>query len=636
MSDEELERRAQEMAEKSLANLPQKVRETKLAAVKAGILKRLRSQPQAASASAPPPAAPSPPSAPASAPAPAPPSAAAHTPAAAAFPAAFAELYDPFAPAQVFAPAAQRRAAELFNPFARAAPASTPPPVAEAAAATRGTAPGAAAEQEQDLELERVVGLRRPPTELPPPQDGVEACGDDPWFADPQVRLALRDAVELAHAEFKILVGDPAEEIVRILPKDGRQVGAGAVLRLGGYHLGGFGEVDVAYAYRQLSRALHPDKNRDNPDAGTAFNRLHDAQGELKKGLEATRRVVKRLSAPFLEGDVSQEELKRPQEALFAAAARTLSAVLSLSGEGEAPAAARVRAAACLQVTAARGGGRWAAPIDGRPETLLGFWLQDPDILQEFGSMALRGAYDCAPKRYRAHFLSLLARVAQFEGVRSGGCVRQQWAAVWETFPELQLWQELLSLLRKKSLVHGRAPQRKKQQEQEEELRQWLQAEEGGSSLPKQQKDKKRKRGTTAEEEEVWSQWGRRWRRMIRAVLPSGAAAAAPWSDPEVRKLCAALWRDFADPLSSGDGGTDADGARRCLGLFRTGSRGAADVAAQRGAAPAEWAFVPATDLLLIVGEGIVGTTVEGVFADGPASRQRLAYASAVFQTMMS
>ena len=33
--------------------------------------------------------------------------------------------------------------------------------------------------------------------------------------------------------------------------KDGRVPFAGAVLRLGGAHLGGYGESDIAYAYRQ-------------------------------------------------------------------------------------------------------------------------------------------------------------------------------------------------------------------------------------------------------------------------------------------------------------------------------------------------------------------------------------------------
>ena len=42
---------------------------------------------------------------------------------------------------------------------------------------------------------------------------------------------------------------------------------AGAVLRLGGSHVGGYGEPDIAYAYRHLSRALHPDKNPTVEDA---------------------------------------------------------------------------------------------------------------------------------------------------------------------------------------------------------------------------------------------------------------------------------------------------------------------------------------------------------------------------------
>eukprot|EP00971_Amphidinium_carterae_P309590 6152457-Amphidinium_carterae.1 len=37
---------------------------------------------------------------------------------------------------------------------------------------------------------------------------------------------------------------------------------------------------------------------------------------------------------------------------------------------------------------------------------------------------------------------------------------------------------------------------------------------------------------------------------MIQAVLPGGRSAAVPWSDPELRKLCAALWRDFVDLLT--------------------------------------------------------------------------------------
>ena len=46
---------------------------------------------------------------------------------------------------------------------------------------------------------------------------------------------------EYYHAEQKILVGNPADEIKRICPGGGRVLGAGAVLRLGGPILGGLG-----------------------------------------------------------------------------------------------------------------------------------------------------------------------------------------------------------------------------------------------------------------------------------------------------------------------------------------------------------------------------------------------------------
>ena len=42
----------------------------------------------------------------------------------------------------------------------------------------------------------------------------------------------------------------------RQLFQDGRVLGAGAVLRLGGAHLGGYGESDIAYAYRQVCRLV--------------------------------------------------------------------------------------------------------------------------------------------------------------------------------------------------------------------------------------------------------------------------------------------------------------------------------------------------------------------------------------------
>lgn len=541
-ADPDLDVRAEQMALKSLASLPEEVRAAKMPAVKAGILKRLQAQANKS----------------------------------------------------------------LFN----TGPAPPPPcsRTAPLSGATSIFVSSHVGEEEEDIE--RPVGLRRPPTELPPPQDGVEACGDDPWFADPQIRLALRDAVEVAHSELKILVRDPAEEIARILPRDGYILGAGAVLRLGGQHLGGYGDADIKYAYRQLSRALHPDKNPDNPDASEAFKRLANAQRELQDGLAHARSTLRKLSAPFRDGAVPEEELIRPQEALFAESTHLLSAILAVATEGIVPPAARQRAAQHLKVPTTSGGGSWAVA----PGNIVSDWLQSSEFLDAYGTPWLRMAYDCAAKRYRAHFLCTLARLAQLEDRTR--CIRQVWADVFTSFPEMGLWEKLREQLKWKCRKHRGRRDRSRSPRHARDVYDPFQDQEAEVEAP------------------VWSKWAERWRKMIRAVFPGGNAAAVAWSDPELRKLCAALWRDFVDPLERGTTNPDTEAAKRALGLFKTESRGAADICTQKGAAPPEWAFVPAADILLIVGEGMIGITAEGVFRDGESS-QRMPFASAIFQTMM-
>lgn len=182
-----------------------------------------------------------------------------------------------------------------------------------------------------DEELEALRCSLRAAKALPPPQDGVEAFGDEPWFAAcGGTRQALAEATELIHGSFKILVGDANGEIERVC---GRSLRAGAVLRLGGAH-GGFGEADVAYAYRQLSRALHPDKNPSNPLASEAFRRLKEAEEELKLTLEAQRQLLRRFSAVFIKKEENELQMKRPQLALLAEACRLLAAVNCLDGQG--------------------------------------------------------------------------------------------------------------------------------------------------------------------------------------------------------------------------------------------------------------------------------------------------------------
>eukprot|EP00929_Paragymnodinium_shiwhaense_P099608 TRINITY_DN6134_c0_g1_i3.p1 TRINITY_DN6134_c0_g1~~TRINITY_DN6134_c0_g1_i3.p1 ORF type:complete len:698 (-),score=172.61 TRINITY_DN6134_c0_g1_i3:1294-3387(-) len=284
-----------------------------------------------------------------------------------------------------------------------------------------------------------------PPPGAPPAEmallriPGVELFGDEPWYADADMRKRLRDSVVEAHREEKILVGPPADEVARICPSEDRTLMAGAVLRLGGAHQGGYGEPDVAYAYRQLSRALHPDKNPNIPNASVAFMRLREAADELRAGLTEQRNVLNQLAG--LTGvTVTDETSARPQEAIFAEAVRVLSAVSLLCGEGKVPQEAAARAALSFM--------RNRAFPSCQPQALMNAWFEKPDTLEIYGGTSLRTAYDCAPKRMRAQFLCLLNRMLALEAQRNGDeCIRSGWNAVMQNFPELVLWRNFRDLL---------------------------------------------------------------------------------------------------------------------------------------------------------------------------------------------
>jgi len=402
------------------------------------------------------------------------------------------------------------------------------------------------------------------------------------WFADLSFRRSLREAVVAAHAAQKILVGAPADEIKRICPGGGRILGAGGVLRLGGSTLGGYGEADIAYAYRQLSRALHPDKNPDIPEAHDAFKRLTEAADELRQGLNDARNLLRTLRLS-MGGQTTPEMLERPQEALFAEATRMLYAVLSLSGEGEVPVMALNRGVAAFASSTAYGN----CPA----QVLLTEWYDQPRLLELFASPPLRTAYDCSRKRLRAQFLCALNRATHAEAKRHNDCVRGNWQAVMMQFPEIGLWRELHEKLR---------------------VRVWSQT-----------KEEKRERGSMWDDEEGprASAWAKQWRGRIAAVLPRGMDTAVPWTDPDVRQLSAALWKDIAEWARTPEGN-----AERHLQLFT-----AEPVAPSDGAATAdEWAFVPAADALLVVGENLVGITAEGIFADNKPGHDRMSWADAL------
>lgn len=634
-TDEDLEKQAQEMAEKALpASLPEAVRKAKLPQVKEKILTRLKAQRnERAAVPAPAPAAAVAPPVHLPGASPAPPSGATQAP-------------RPPAPNQ---------------PPPPPGPAPPPPP---------------------------------PKQELPPavPIKGVELCGDEPWFAEVAVRQRLRDSVAEAHKEQKILVADPRSEIERICPEDGRVLGAGAVLRLGGAHLGGYGESDVAYAYRQLSRALHPDKNPDIPRAPGAFHRLSEAAEELRQGL-TDQRAALQILVGAMGGQATPQMLERPQEALFAEACRVLFAVCGVVGEGEVSTPAHGRSVSAFA--------RSSIFHNCQFSSLLSEWFEKAHLLTVYGSSEMRTAYDCAPKRFRAQFLCLLNRAAVVEARRFDDCVRGAWPGIMNTFPELGLWRDLREGIQQRVWDSSNEPEPapKPKPAHRSKSRSQNRSRSGSKKRrdrSRSKEDGRKRRGTFGDTEDgslfagseqnsqtaknrqkdaVWDarwttsddpgrdmhqdtksklvrhrdrrqaiethprmgvracRWGRKWRSALTAVLPSSANGAALHTDLEVRKLGTRLWKDIAKWAAGSS-------SARVLGLFtadhqtsktfgwdtKAGEKEQTPVARglEPGTPPADWSFVPVVDLLLLVGEGLAGVTSEGMSANNLSGHKKL------------
>jgi len=92
----------------------------------------------------------------------------------------------------------------------------------------------------------------------------------------------------------------------------------------------------------------------------------------------------------------------------------------------------------------------------------------------------------------------------------------------------------------------------------------------------------------------VLTRWAEGWRERIMKLLPHADDGCMPFNASPLRSLVMELWEDVAKQASGA--GRDA------LSLFKCEST---DI---------RWAFVPAADLLLTVGEGIVGVTFEGAY----------------------
>jgi len=155
-----------------------------------------------------------------------------------------------------------------------------------------------------------------------------------------------------------------------------------------------------------------------------------------------------------------------------------------------------------------------------------------------------------------------------------------------------------------------------------------IEADKQAKELEEKRKKKAEEERRKKEEEEnrpaprpPTSRWARKWRAAIEAILPVGREGAVPATDPEVRLLGAALWRDvaeWAEPFFRPDPGSKFQPPPSPLELFTS-----------EPDSEAQWAFVPVADLLLIVGQGIVGATAEGVFTNGQKGYVRETFAEA-------
>jgi len=224
----------------------------------------------------------------------------------------------------------------------------------------------------------------------------------------------------------------------------------------------------------------------------------------------------------------------------------------------------------------------------------------------------------------------LLTRAAVLEAKRCDGCVRGVWENVMQCYPELALWRSL------REHIHHRV---------------WNEQDSAGSnSTGSRDRSRSRERSGTsvgahyprlrvqglngAPRLRSWdlgagtdgpSRWARKWRAALRAILPSGEDGAVPATDSEVRKLAFVMWKDIVKIVEEAEGDV-----KRGLQLFRADSApsvGPPSRGLMDGTLPAEWAFIPMSDLLLVIGDSVIGITNEGVFADNRSGYKRLSLA---------
>jgi len=261
------------------------------------------------------------------------------------------------------------------------------------------------------------------------------------------------------------------------------------------------------------------------------------------------------------------------------------------------------------------------------------------------------------------------------EAKRFNDCVRGSWPAIMQTFPELGLWRDLrdsiqnrvwdtsnepepIEKLKSRSPSRSRSRSRRRRSREKEQNRsdnpvsaaekqrdvvwesRWTTSDDrdndsGLHDRGQQQTEKRDRRRIIEYHPKMDCRaccWGRKWRAAIMALLPSGVDSAAPLIDQDARRLAYVLWKDVSKWAAVGH-------LERSLSLFRADhqtsktfgwdGREAASVSRglEPGSPPQEWAFIPVADLLLVVGEGIIGITTEGMFSEAQPGHKRLEFA---------
>eukprot|EP00434_Breviolum_minutum_P018716 symbB.v1.2.016516.t1/scaffold1256.1/size241426/4 len=408
--------------------------------------------------------------------------------------------------------------------------------------------------------------------------------------------------------------------------------------------------------------------------------------------------------------ELTDQMLQDPEGAAFAEAARLLMAVLGFMCEGNCPPMLRGNV-----VTRAPFLPAWQGVV---PHMVLREWFdgnETTSLLHFYGSQTLRKAFEASDRPKQGHFVTLLSRSAVVESQRPGNrqMLRGSWQKVFETFPELMLFRQLVCHLRKRAWEDVRDRSRSRPrvfqedslrdfprgifnkeegtrfilknagqitEEQiieyfqhfgrvvscnvlkdkrtkksrgvafcslraegfyegqpitEESMKAWVlhethivghmkleiteaevkQEKEDDEDKKREERVEERRRARIekeqrqlrtlggaatlqekGEEKLVPSHWLRRWRQQLWESLPKGNPVV--WAEPIVSQLCSSIWSEVAEHgLRTGD-----RQVQEAFGMFQDTT--------QEG----RWSYIPGAELLLTIGEGLVGITALGLF----------------------